>query len=174
MKNLIFLLLLTMLTSKLSVANHNPDSSLNIIDKSLIAAKMLKAKDKFFAKDYRAAYILYREVVDDDPKNAVAYYYMAECHYGLLNYDVALQNMIKAEALNPKVSKDLDYLKGNLYLKMEKIDEAIEAYTRYKATLKETEIEEFEINELGSKSSSRFRSRRFRPGGIISACGLVT
>ncbi|MFI5205000.1 MAG: hypothetical protein ACHQF2_10930 [Flavobacteriales bacterium] len=148
MKKAILILILTGFAASHSVAGGTPDSTLNLIDKGFITAKMVKAKDELYTKDYRAALILYREVIEDDPKNAGAFYYMAECHYGLTNYEIALENMKKAEALDPKVNKDLDLLKGNINLRLENIDVALEAYTRFKATLKEPEIKDREINEL--------------------------
>lgn len=148
MKKVILIVLLTGLYATKALAGGIPDSTLNIIDKGLITAKLMKAKDELYTKDYRAALILYREVIEDDPKNAQAYYYMADCHLGLTNYDIALENLKKAEALDPKVNKDLDLLKGHIHLKLEKVDVALEAYTRYKATLKESEIIALEINEL--------------------------
>lgn len=127
-------------------ANVNPDSTLNLIDKGLIANKLILVKDKIYAHDYRTALQMCREILVDDKNNATAHYRMAECYIEIFDYSAGLESHTKAIAADPKVSKEADLLLSRLAHKLGKLDLAKEALTRYKATLNEKEIKEQEVD----------------------------
>ena len=62
----ILCLLSAIITFNLKANLIEPDSSLNLLDKGLIAEKMFQAKGKFNAGDYRGAISIYREVIDQN------------------------------------------------------------------------------------------------------------
>ena len=127
-------------------AKSNPDSTLNLIDKTLIANKLILVKDKIYAHDYRGALQLCREVLVDDKNNALAEYRMAECYVEIFDYNAGLDAHAKDIAADPKVSKEADLLLARLAHRAGKLDVAKEAIARYKATLSEKEIKDFEID----------------------------
>lgn len=145
MKNLILITVLFAfgVTAK---ANMNPDSSLNVIQKGVIANKLILVKDKMYTLDYRGALQLCREILVDDKDNATAHYRMAECYFLIFDYKDGLESHAKAMASDPKVSKESDFLLARLSHKSGKLDVAKEAITRYKATLNEKEIKEQEVD----------------------------
>lgn len=123
-----------------------PDSTLNIIDKTLIANKLVTVKDKILDRDYRVALQLCREILVDDKNNATAHYRMAECYIEIYDYAQGLDAHAKAIAADPKVSKDADLLLARLAHRSGKLDVAKEAIARYKLTLSEKEIKDLEVD----------------------------
>jgi tetratricopeptide (TPR) repeat protein len=110
-----------------------PDSSKNIIEKTLILKKMTDAKNLQYAGDYKGALSAYREVIVQDKNNAAAYYRAAECYYELLNYNACLEYLNKSLELDPKVNSESDYLIGKVNHRLLKLDEAIAAFEKFKA-----------------------------------------
>jgi tetratricopeptide (TPR) repeat protein len=145
MKNLILMTLLLSFALS-SKAATEPDSTLNIIDKGIIANKLILVKDKIYTRDYRGALQLCREILVDDKSNATAHYRMAECYMEIFDYSAGLEAHAKAIASDPKVSKEADLLLAKLSHKAGKLETASEAIGRYKLTLSEKEIKEQEVD----------------------------
>jgi tetratricopeptide (TPR) repeat protein len=145
MKNLILVSLLAVFTVS-AKATINPDSSLNIIQKGLIANKLLLVKDNIIKSNYRNALSLCREILVDDKDNAMAHYRMAECYLKIFEYETGLLSHAKALASDPKVSKESDLLLAYLSHRAGKLELAKEAILRYKATLNEKEIVDQEVD----------------------------
>lgn len=123
------------------------DTTKNIIDKGKIQVAMAKARTLFLENDVRGALNEYKGVLVDDPNNAMAHFRSGECHYHLHNYESALKSLDKAKKADAEVHKELTYYYGLVYHKMEKFDEAIEAYTKFKGMLKgEKQNEEFQVD----------------------------
>lgn len=123
-----------------------PDSTLNLIDKGIIANKLVLVKDKLYTKDFRGALQLCREILTEDKNNATAHYRMAEGYYELHTFAPGLESLNKALAADPKVSKESEYLKAKLLHKLGNLAEAKEAITRYKGGLSEKQIKEQEVD----------------------------
>lgn len=143
---LIGVLFLTGLQVRGATVAMKPDTSLSIIDKSVIAAKMVDAKNKQYSGDYRGAMNTYREVIADDKTNAMAHYRIAECHYELMNWSLAKDYLDKAIALDAKVSPEADYLYGKIFHRMENIDEAATKFESFKSTVKPEDLKKWDID----------------------------
>ncbi|HYG51915.1 MAG TPA: tetratricopeptide repeat protein [Flavobacteriales bacterium] len=131
--------------SKANVVSR-PDSTLNLLDKGLIMNKLIQVKDKIDLRDYRGALQMCREILTEDKNNATAHYRMAECYLEIFEYDLGLDAYSKAIAADPGVNKDADYLFAKLAHRAGKLEQALEAVTRYKATLNEKEIKQYEVD----------------------------
>lgn len=149
MKKFLLVVVVLLIGGPVFSSANNPDSTLNLLDKGVIANKLILVKDKMNVKDYRGAIQLCREILVDDKNNATTHYRMAECYYEIYDYKDALESHSKAIASNPKVSKDSDYLLAKIQHKLGVLDKALENLLKYKAKLNEKEIktEEVDLNE---------------------------
>ncbi len=133
-------------SSAIAIHVSEPDSSQNLVDKAKIQLKMQTAKHKFYEQDIRGALNLYREIIADFPEHAPALYRIGECHTSLKNFDLALEYLDKATAIQKDVNKESDLLYGKVYHRLGKLDEAIEAFERFKQTIKsEKQLEEYNV-----------------------------
>lgn len=144
----ILCLLSAIITFNLKANLMEPDSSLNLLDKGLIAEKMFQAKGKFNAGDYRGAISIYREVIDQNDKHIMAHYYSGEAHLSIKHYDLALEYARKTSlVMNPeKPLKELDYLFGKIYQKLGRHDDAIKFLEEYRVGLSEKQISDEEVD----------------------------
>jgi tetratricopeptide (TPR) repeat protein len=149
---LLIVLLFAGIFSVKANAFSNPDSSLNLLDKGIIAEKMFEAKGKFNTGDYRGAISIYREVIDQNSKHILAHYYSGEAHLAIKHYDLALEYAEKTKGLiTDKPLKELDLLFGKIYQKLGKHDEAIASLEKYRVGLTEKQISDEEIDLMISQ-----------------------
>ncbi len=142
---------LTMLVSVVSAANTTmvPDTSKNIIDKTKIQYKLSEGKHKFYEHNYRGALNIYREVLDLDEGNTKAHYGIAECQYSLGKYKISKKHAEMAYKADPEVDKDVLYLLGNIYFRMNEIDNAIKHYEAFKASgINEKKMADYDVDLL--------------------------
>ncbi len=129
-------LLLVLLSFSQVVAAHTrpaePDTSVSLIGKGVIATKMTEAKNRLYKSDYRGALNTFREVLTEDARYAPAHYYIAECYFGLMNYDYAKTSLDKALELDPKVNKESLLLQGKIHHRLGQIDQALEYLEQWK------------------------------------------
>lgn len=144
--NLILALFTLGFTPLATAGINTPDSSLNVIDKGVVAAKMVDGKNKLFTYDYRAALNTFREIAQMDPKNAMANFYIAECYYELYHYDLAKEYLDKAVTLNPNVDNESDYLYGKIYHHLEKFDDAIASFEKFKGKIKPEKLKDYDVD----------------------------
>ena len=138
MKKILFLLNLT-LTSSTLFAYHIAESDTtdkSIFGNAAIPAKMLSAKHEWNDNNMRGALIIYREVLELDPQNAQALYWIARCHYSLKSYDLAQEYLDKSLSIDPEIDKDVSFFQGQIYHRLSKLDKAMETY---KAFIKDNE-----------------------------------
>lgn len=140
--------LMTIVTFQATSKSLNPDSTLNLLDKGIIATKLVQVQDKMNIYDYRGALQLCREILVDDKNNATTHYRMAECYFILHEINLALESHAKAIASNPKVSKDADHLLAKISHRAGKLEQAAEALARYKPTLTAKEVIDKEVDLL--------------------------
>lgn len=148
MRKILFLLAITCIN--LSYAGiSNPDSSKNIIEKTIILKKMTDAKNLQYAGDYKGALSAYREVITQDKNHAAAHYRAAECYYELLNYNACLEYLNKSLELDPKVNAESDYLMGKVCHRLLKLDEAITAFEKFKTanSTNTTKLADYMVDE---------------------------
>jgi tetratricopeptide (TPR) repeat protein len=95
------------------------------------AVKIVAAKHEFNENNMRGALTIYREVLDTDPTNATAHYGIAECHYNLKKYNLALEYLNKAVGLNAEVTTTTDFFYGQIYHRVADLDKAINYFQKY-------------------------------------------
>lgn len=142
----LFCLIAFVITGMNGFSAELPDSTLNLIDKGIIANKLIQVRDKYIAGDYRGALQLSREVLTEDKDNATAHYRMAECYLKINEYGLGMVSLEKALASNPKINKESDYLMAMLAHRLGQLDKAKEALARLKPTLTEKELIDMEID----------------------------
>lgn len=133
----IFMMLTLLLTCSAAWAFEPtpPDTTKGIIDKGKIQVALQNARLKYQNGDTRGALAAYRNVLVDDPNNAVAHYRIAECQNDVENFKSALESLDKAVALKPDVNKESEYLYGLIYHRLNELDQAITHYTAFKTAL---------------------------------------
>jgi hypothetical protein len=151
MKNLGFLLVVFLLCawttdSKAVSTVANPDSTQNLLDKGKCQYSIADGRHKYLSLDYRGALNTFRGVLGDCPDNALAHFRIAECHYKLYNYDLALTYLDKAKNLKEDVTKELHYMYGQTYHRLGKIDEAIAAFEKFKTLASEKRVKELDVD----------------------------
>ena len=83
-----------------------PDSTTNILEKGSAAYLISEGKQLFNEENYRMALVKFREALTKDENNAVATYWLSECHLALGNYDKAKAYIQEALAKDIEVNKD--------------------------------------------------------------------
>ncbi|MFY9310357.1 MAG: tetratricopeptide repeat protein [Bacteroidia bacterium] len=123
-------------------------SAQKAIQKSEEMIKMFNAEQRFYAGDYQGALNVYNDVLKTKPNDANVIYHIAECHFKLGQYPLALENVKKAKSIDPKGNDEISLLLGQLYHMEGNLDEALAEFTAYKALignnskkLKESDIE---------------------------------
>ncbi len=150
---IVFALFVT--TSSQAGFNGNTDTTKNIIDKAKIQYKLSEGKHKYYAHNFRGALTIYREVISIDKNNAKAQYGIAECQYSLKNFELAKTHLDMSIALHggndsiKPLDKDLDYLRGNIFFRLGKLDSAIISYKAFKlATPNAKKLEDYDVDLL--------------------------
>jgi tetratricopeptide (TPR) repeat protein len=142
-----FTLLLILISSLGSFTQPNYEDP-NLIDKAKIQVKLADGKQKLYSNNYRGALLVFREVLAVDGNNSTANYRIAECHFGLNQFDKALKYATTAEKLDPKVDKELPFLLAECNHRLENLDIAKEQYLKFKTTLSVNKAKEYAINQL--------------------------
>lgn len=96
-----------------------------------IPYKLLSAKMEFQQNNMRGALTLYREILEADPLNATATYGIAQCHYNLKKYNLALEYLDKAVRLNAEVNSRTSFFYGQIYHRLADLDKAVKYYKDY-------------------------------------------
>lgn len=105
------------------------------IQKSEDMIKMFNAEQRFYAGDYQAALNTYNDVLKSKPNDANVIYHIAECHFKLGQYPLALENVKKAKSIDPKGNDEISFLLGQLYHMEGNLDEALAEFTAYKTLI---------------------------------------
>lgn len=140
-------LLLILMGSLSSFAQPSQDNP-NLIDKAKIQVKLADGKQKLYTYNYRGALLVFREIIAVDENNAMANFRIAQCHFGLNQFDKALKYAEKAEKIDPKVDKELPFVLAECNHRLGNLDVAKEQYIKFKATLSENKAKEYAIDEL--------------------------
>ena len=125
---------------------NNPDSTLSLVDKGVVAAKMLDGKNKLFARDFRGALNVFREVIAMDKGNALANFRVAECYFELMHYDLSKEYLDAAVNLNSDLDPETDYLYGKIYHRTAKFDESLAAFEKFKTRIKPEKLKDYEVD----------------------------
>jgi tetratricopeptide (TPR) repeat protein len=138
----------------------------NMFRKGTSSAKMLAARHEFLNNNMRGALTLYREVLDTDPNNAQALYRVAECHYNLKSYPLAVEYFDKAMKIDPNVSESKDYFRALIHHRVAELDEAIEAYGTFIKNSKSSKTLEYELAVEGMEQCKYAKQQMARPHNV--------
>lgn len=109
--------------------------------------KMAQAWLKYNDGDYNGALRMYREVYEAVPEDAEVNFRMGQCFIALKQLDKALPHLEKV-AKDSTLDKEVFFLYGQALQFAGRVDDAINAYYIYKATLKPRQLEAHQVNTL--------------------------
>lgn len=116
-----------------------------LLKQGAVPAKMISARHQFLENNMRGALTIYREVLEVEPNNAQALYRTAECHYRLKKYDLAIEYFDKSLAVDPEVSDQRDFFRGQISHRLAHLDEAIASFEKFLATNPSKRSLEYEL-----------------------------
>lgn len=127
----------------------------SILEKGGDQLKLFNAQQKFFAGDYRSALNLYKEVEDNQPKNALVKYRIGEIYFVQQNYIDAALILEKAKEIDVKADENLHLLLGKTYHIQGEFEKALNALNTHKATIEAGKIEklkevDYYINQVNT------------------------
>jgi outer membrane protein OmpA-like peptidoglycan-associated protein len=82
---------------------------------------------------YRKALPFFEQVIQADPNDADAIFKAGVCYLHKYSKEKALESLLKANAMNPKVDKNMTYWLGRAYHQNYEFDKALENYNIYKS-----------------------------------------
>lgn len=109
-----------------------PDSTTTLIEKGTAKYLISEGKRFYNENNYRNALVKFREALDKDKGNAVATYWLAECHLSLGNYEKARTYVEEALGKDENVHEQA---RNVLALCLHRIGELEKAVENYKLTL---------------------------------------
>ena len=122
-----------------------PDSTLTLFQKTEIKILVSDGRKYYNEDNYRAALVKFREALAISEYSAEANYWVAECHLGMKNHDVALKYAQKALNLGGATIKELYYVLGQSYHNLGYLPEALDAYRKAQQVLSKSRAEDFRI-----------------------------
>jgi len=106
-----------------------------VMSQALVPAKILAARHEFINNNMRGALTIYREILETDPRSVTALYGIAQCHYNLKRYDLALDYLERSIAARGSVSNEDNYFYGQCFHRTARnaadLDNAIEHFRKY-------------------------------------------
>lgn len=115
-----------------------PDSTNSVFQKGTAQYFIGEGKRYYNEGKHRLAIVKFREALLKDKQNAVATYWLAECHLALGDYEQARDFGEEAVALNPDVFKESSNLLGIAYHRLGNLDKALDHYKKALAMLSPT------------------------------------
>jgi tetratricopeptide (TPR) repeat protein len=189
MKNFTIVCFLLFAFHLVGYSSTPPDSTLTLFEKAEIKLLISDGRNYFGEDNYRSALVKFREALNVNKHSADANYWIAECHLGLHNYDVALKYALTARDLDPEVNDELNYVLGVSYHKLGQFDNALSAYKQAYQTLSksrkrdlrlDTKIAECERGLIDSKKPADIKMKPLGPeinsrhddyGAVLSSDG---
>lgn len=124
-----------------------PDSTQTIIEKGTTKYLISEGKRLYNESEYRKALAKFREALAKDNNNAMATYWVGECHLVLKNYETALKYGEQALAMDSTVSDEIHYLIGYCNHRLENLDVAIENFEKAKTDLTEAKLKSLRVSD---------------------------
>ncbi len=131
----LFLFLSSLLIFSPVFSFHRPDSTKSIFEKGSDTYKMQKARTLYLNRDYQAALEVYEGLIPKNGDNALLNFRMGECLVAMMHYETAFGYLDKAQRINPEVDKEFYLTMGKTLHHLEKLDDALIQYEKYKSTL---------------------------------------
>jgi tetratricopeptide (TPR) repeat protein len=143
------LIVLVAATLSSAIADAQTDSTkAGVVSQALVPAKVLAARHEFNNNNMRGALTLYREIVSTDPQNVTALYGIAQCHYNLKRYDLALDYLEKSIKARGSVSSEDYYFYGQCYHRTARsVPDLEKAIANYSKFLEKASKNSFEAGE---------------------------
>lgn len=108
---------------------------------------LIEADKYFILEDYAKAFVLFQKALEQDPKNATAYYKIAEIYEKSEDYDKALASALKAKELD-NTNKYFYVLLAEIYSKKSDYGAAIATYQEMFANCEKANEYLFELAAL--------------------------
>ncbi len=147
MKKFLFALIVLISTSS-AFASFPPDSTNSVFEKGTAQYFITEGRRLYSEEQYQYALVKFREALSKDANNAVATYWIGECHLAMGNYEKAIENAEKALSIDPLVYVESPYLLGVCYHRLGELDKAIENFNKLLSTLGETRLKELRVQTL--------------------------
>lgn len=164
--------LLFIFNASVAFCSTPPDSTLSLFEKAEVKILISDGRKYFNEDNYRSALVKFREALNVHQFSAEANYWIAECHVGLHNYDVALKYGLQALALDPSVNNELSYILGVSYHKLGQFDQALSFYESAKNSLSKSRKKDLRIGtkieecRRGMNDSKNVKSVNVKPLGL--------
>lgn len=138
---------ITYLSVLLVFSMHMTFAQKAAIQKSEEMIKMFNAEQRFYSGDYQGALNVYNDLLKNKPNDANILFHVADCHFKMAQYPLALENGLKAKGIDPKANEEISLLLGKLYQMDGNLDQALTEFNAYKGVvtdskkLKESDVE---------------------------------
>jgi tetratricopeptide (TPR) repeat protein len=100
-------------------------------DQAMVTPRIIAARHEYNENNMRGALLIYREVLETEPKNANAMYGTSQCYYNMKKYKLALEYLEKALQTNADVSSEVEYFRGQIYHRTGKLDDAVASFRKF-------------------------------------------
>jgi tetratricopeptide (TPR) repeat protein len=102
-----------------------------VLDQALVPARILAARHEYNENNMRGALTIYREVLDADPTNVTAMYGIAQCHYRLKKYRLALDYLDRSVKSKGGMTEETIFFYAQCYHRLAELDKAIDHYKKF-------------------------------------------
>ena len=129
-----------------SYASTPPDSTSTIFEKGSARYLISEGKKFYNDGDYRVALVKFREAIAKDNGNALATYWLGECHLVLGNYEKAKGYIEEALSKDKMVDDHANYSLGRCLHRLGALDEAIDKFRLAEGSLTALESKQLKIS----------------------------
>lgn len=134
----------------LATSAQNDKKKDNVITGTADAAKLVLARQKLLAGEYVSALNMYREVLNNDPKDAGTRYHVGLCQARLKKYGEA-QKTLEEAALSEKCPPAAHIELARIYQMNEQFDNALSSLQKFKASGSDSKEEQQDADLLLSQ-----------------------
>lgn len=125
-----------------------PDSTNNVFEKGTAQYFIQEGRRLYTEGQFQYALVKFREALAKDANNAMATYWLGECHLALGNYEKAIENAENALLIDSLVYSESGYLLGKAYHRLGELDKAIKNYSSLVGKLGENRLKELRVQFL--------------------------
>lgn len=168
----IFFALVVLIPTFDCLAALPPDSTSTMIEKGTAQYFITEGRRLYAEEQYQYALVKFREALSKDVNNAVATYWIGECHLAMGNYEKAIENAEKALEINPLVYPESGFLLGVSYHRLGQLDKAIENYSGLSTLLTEGRLKELRVQQLIDECNRAKEMMKNPVNVTVSAMGM--